>query len=137
MRILLPIVVLIAFAAVLAGCGSGSEGTTAGTTGANPPATSSTAHPAAPAGASVRACKLGPAVDGPARVAGIPCAGARLLAIGWFKEDKCIGAAGASRTSCRLGHFVCLGARTDRGVAVNCSGPAGSISFTARPPGSE
>jgi hypothetical protein len=66
-------------------------------------------------------------------VTGVSCETASQIAAGWFKDSACAGAPGASRTSCRLGAFTCLGAATDRGIAVSCAAPGRSVSFVAKP----
>ena len=127
--------VLAVAAAVLAGgCGSSDETTGAGeTTGPNPPAsTSTTPGQEAPIGVRARSCK-GDGSGGEVRVTGVPCGLGHLLVAAWYKDDACSSPAGASRTSCRLGVFTCLGAATDRGLAVSCAAPGRSISFLAKP----
>jgi hypothetical protein len=131
MRILgaVPAVLLIALA--MAGCGSSSTETT----GSNPPASSSTAptRPQAPAGSTVDVCKSSAAAGRELRVTGVSCETARQVAAGWFKDGACAGTSGASRTSCRLGAFTCLGTATDRGIVVGCAAPGRSLSFVAKP----
>jgi hypothetical protein len=131
MRILgaVPAILLVTLA--LAGCGSSSDETT----GSNPPANSSPApaRPEAPAGSTAAVCKGSAAAGGELRVTGVSCEMARQVAAGWFKDGACAGAPGASRTSCHLGAFTCLGAATDRGIAVTCAAPGRSLSFVAKP----
>jgi hypothetical protein len=127
----------LAVAALIAatGCGSSSDETTGAgeTTGANPPASTSTA-PAqeAPAGVRAKSCEGGGS-SGEIRVTGAPCGLGRLLVAAWYKNGACASPPGASRTSCRLGVFTCLGAATDRGLAVSCAGAGRSVSFIAKP----
>jgi hypothetical protein len=115
----------------MSGCGSSSSETT----GSNPPASSSTAPAGqeAPAGSRAEVCKGSAAAGGELRVTGVSCGMARQVTAGWFKDSSCAGAPGASRTSCRLGVFTCLGASTDRGIAVTCAAPGRSLSFVAKP----
>jgi hypothetical protein len=131
MRILGPILAVLVIALAVGGCGSSSDETT----GSNPPANSSTAPTGqeAPAGARANVCKGSAASGGEVRVTGVSCEMARLVTAGWFKNGTCAGAPGASRTSCRLGAFTCLGAATDRGIAVTCAAPGRSIAFVAKP----
>jgi hypothetical protein len=131
MRILAPTLAVIAIALVVAGCGSSSDNTT----DSNPPASSSTAPAGeeAPAGARANVCRSSAASGGELRVTGVSCEMARPIAAGWFKDSACAGSPGASRTSCRLGAFTCLGAATDRGIAVTCAAPGRSIAFVAKP----
>jgi hypothetical protein len=126
----------LAVAALIAatGCGSSSDETTGAgeTTGANPPAsTSTTPAQEAPAGVRSKSCRGGGSSE--IRVTGAPCGLGRLLVAAWYKNGACASPPGASRTSCRLGIFTCLGAATDRGLAVSCAGPGRSVSFIAKP----
>jgi hypothetical protein len=52
---------------------------------------------------------------------------------GWARRGECSSPAGASRYSCTVSRYRCLGARTDRGIAVSCAQPGRSVSFVARP----
>jgi hypothetical protein len=132
LRLTIPIALLACLALPLAGCGSSSEGT--GTTPTSePPASTSTAPgQEAPAGASTTTCAGGTS-SGEIYVTGISCKLGRELVAGWYKDSACPPAKGASRTSCKLGKFTCLGAVTDRGVAVSCARPGRSVAFTGRP----
>jgi hypothetical protein len=121
-------------AAMLAGCGSSSDET--GET-AEPPASTSGAPGGqeAPIGARAKACADGSVSGGEVRVTGIPCGLGRMLVAGWYKNSECSSPAGASRTSCKLGNFTCLGLNADRGLAVTCAGPGRSVAFVAKRPG--
>jgi len=66
-------------------------------------------------------------------VTGVSCAVGRMLVAGWHENDACSSPPGVSRASCRLGGFICLGAVTDRGLAVTCAGPNRSVAFLAKP----
>jgi hypothetical protein len=156
-RSILALLAVSAVAAVvapaLAGCGSDSdEATTGGTTGApaessappadtpaessKPPAGKAPAEekaPGAPVGVRAKVCKSGRAADGEVRVTGVPCEFGRLVVIGWHENDGCEPPSGASRTSCRLGGFTCLGAKTGRGLAITCAAAGRSVAFVAEP----
>ena len=113
-----------------AGCGSSSDETR--------PRRSETAAPAArarqeaPGRRPSQRCKSSASVDGEVRVTGVPCELDRSFAA-WHKNGDCSAPEGASRTSCKLGRFICLGAVTDRGLAVNCAAPGRSMAFIAKP----
>lgn len=124
----------IAVAAGGAGCGSSSDETTgAGETTAAPASTSTTPAQEAPVGVRARSCDGG-ASSGEVRVTGVSCELGASLAAGWHRNDACSAPKNASRMFCRLGKFVCLGAVTDRGVAVTCAAPGRSVAFIAREP---
>jgi hypothetical protein len=132
------LVALLAVAAVViaSGCGSSSDETTSAgeTTAPSPPAsTSTTPEQEAPIGARATSCESGG--GGELRVTGVPCGFGRLLVSGWYKNDACSSPAGASRTSCKLGPFTCLGAATDRGLAVTCASKTASVAFVGKKPG--
>jgi hypothetical protein len=115
-------------AAAVGGCGSSGGGSSSeqakGSSGASPAT--------APAGASAQACSG--AVRGIAtlRVAGVGCAIGRGVVAFWSNKAACAGTAGASRVSCTVEEYRCLGAATDRGIAVSCARPGRSISFVAK-----
>jgi hypothetical protein len=134
-----PIAILLALLAIAVaavGCGSSSDGTgeTTGTT--NPPASTSTTpeQQEAPTGVRAQVCAGSTAAGAKVRVTGVSCALGQEVVAGWYKNGSCFSPAGASRTSCKLGKFTCLGAVTDRGVAVTCAGPGRSIAFIGKPP---
>lgn len=115
---------LALFVAAAAGCGSGEDG-----------ATSERAQPGAgapPPGASARTCAGVARGIGALRVAGVGCATGRGVVASWSEKPECAPAAGASRVSCGVGGYRCLGAVTDRGIAVSCARHARSISFVAK-----
>jgi hypothetical protein len=124
----------IVAAMAAAGCGSSSDETTgASETTAPPASTSTTPGQEAPIGVRARGCG-GTGSSGEVRVTGVSCELGRSLVAGWYKNGKCSAPEGASRTSCRLGRFICLGAVTDRGVAVTCAAPGRSVAFIGRRP---
>jgi hypothetical protein len=125
-RIVLAALVLVA-AIAAAGCGSSSD------TSSTAPKQNAGAVPGkgAPAGAAARVCESDASVDGEIRVSGAPCGLGDLLAAAWHKEGGCSPAEGASRTSCTLGDFTCLGTATGQGLAVDCAGRGRSVSFLA------
>ncbi len=124
----------IAVAAGGAGCGSSSDETTgAGETTAPPASTSTTPAEEAPVGVRARSCNA-VGSGGEVRVTGVSCELGRSLVAGWYKDSACATPKGASRTSCRLGEFTCLGAVTDRGVAVTCAARGRSVAFIVREP---
>jgi hypothetical protein len=127
----------IAISSTAAGCGSSSEETTgAGVTTAAPPAsTSTTPGQEAPVGVRAKSCN-GTGSGGEVRVTGVSCELGRSLVAGWYKDGSCSGPKGASRTSCALGRFTCLGAVTARGIAVTCAAPGRSVAFIGRRPSS-
>jgi hypothetical protein len=126
----LPALVAVALVAVaVGGCGSSGAGSSSEQAmESSGSATTSTA----PAGASAQACAG--AVRGIAtlRVAGVGCATGRGVVASWSDKPACAGPAGASRVSCTVEGYRCLGAATDRGLAVSCARPGRSISFVAR-----
>ena len=124
--------IVVVMAAV--GCGSSSDETTGASETAAPHAsTSTTPGQEAPIGVRAKACD-GTGSNSEVRVAGVSCELGRSLAAGWYKDSDCSAPEGASRTSCRLGRFVCLGAVTDRGVAVTCAAPGRSVAFVGQQP---
>jgi hypothetical protein len=120
MRLAVPLVALALAAASLAGCGSSSD-----TTGGSSAAT-------APVGASARTCATRAAGAESLRATGVSCGLARRVMYGWQRRGSCAAPAGASRSACTSRSYRCLGARTDRGVAVSCSRRGRSIAFLAR-----
>jgi hypothetical protein len=131
-------VTAIAMAIAIAACGSSSEGTETAPTqeGGGPPASTSTAPaPEAPQGVRAKSCRSVSAVaGGEVRVTGLACASGRRIAAAWSRTKSCFEPAAASRTVCRLSGLICLGAVTDRGIAVNCAAPGRSISFLGKRP---
>jgi hypothetical protein len=127
MRLLTPIATLALAAALLAGCGSSGDGSTS--TGSAPPSSSGAT---APAGASAQSCET-QAVDAEAlRATGLGCDQAGRLMLAWQRDPGCAPAKGASRSSCTVSSYRCLGVVAAEGVAVSCAQPGRSIAFVAR-----
>jgi hypothetical protein len=118
-RLLLPI---LAAALLIAGCGSSDK--------SEPTATATT--PAAPLGASARSCEGTVAGTSELRVTGVGCDVGRGVVAAWANEAVCAPAGDASRVSCSIyDGYRCLGAATDRGVAVSCARTGSSVAFIA------
>jgi len=109
------------------GCGSSDESGEGTTTGGDETTSQ------APAGAAARNCSV--TVDGvdDLRVSGVDCEEGEGVVIFWSAQRGCRTPAGASRVSCRVANYRCLGASTDRGLVVSCARPGRSVSFVARP----
>ncbi|HEX3734114.1 MAG TPA: hypothetical protein VHU86_03060 [Solirubrobacterales bacterium] len=132
MRLAIPLAIVALAAALLSGCGSSSNegGSTTGSSTQSPPAKTSTA----PIGASAKSCDTY-AVDAEAlRAAGLSCKEARQVMYGWQRQPACAKPTGASRTSCSTRSYRCLGARTDRGLAVSCARAGESVAFIVKKP---
>jgi hypothetical protein len=139
---LLPTVALAALCAVafatalMSGCGSGGPASSATTNRSQPStaAQSTEEEPAAPApaGASARSCTGGEAGIEGLRVTGADCGAGRAVAAAWSGDASCASPAAGSRFACSVRGYRCLGAATERGVAVSCSRPGRSIAFVAR-----
>jgi hypothetical protein len=116
---------LLVLAAAFAGCGSSDE--------TEPTATATT--PPAPPGASARDCgDTTVAGTRDLQVTGIGCDVGRGVVAVWSRKPGCAPAAGASRSSCSVHDgYRCLAAATERGIAVSCARPGGSLAFLARP----
>jgi hypothetical protein len=129
---LAALVAIALIAAAVGGCGSSGEGSSSeqakGSSGAAGSATTSTA----PAGASAQACSGAVRGIGTLRVVGVGCAIGRGVVASWSNKAACAGTAAASRVSCTIEDYRCLGAETDRGLAVGCARPGRSISFVAQ-----
>jgi hypothetical protein len=116
-RLLMPTLVL----AVLAGCGSSNGSSGYG------------GHPAtAPAGGVAQACADSVPGTEQLRVTSVSCEVGRGIVSGWSGTPDCAPPAGASRSSCGVEGYRCLGTATDAGLAVSCAGPGRSISFLVR-----
>jgi hypothetical protein len=133
MRLAIPLAIVALTAAMLAGCGGSSptdESSQSGSTG--PSESTAPSSPKAPAGATAKGCATdAPGAEG-LRATGVSCGQARRVMLGWQRDPACAAPAGASRTSCTARSYRCLGARTDRGLAVSCSRAGASIAFLAR-----
>lgn len=131
-----PTLPTLALAAVLAlavaGCGSSGD-SSSGASGArqgNPTATAKS--PKAPPGASARGCEGTVAGTEQLRVTGTGCDVGRGIVAVWAAKPACASPAGASRFSCPVEDYRCLGAATERGIAVSCSRPGSSLAFLAK-----
>lgn len=118
-----PAAILVVLAVALAGCGSSDDG--------RPTATATS--PPAPAGASARDCgETTVAGTQGLRVTGIGCDVGRGVVAAWARKPGCAPAPGASRSSCSVyDDYRCLAAATERGIAVSCARPGGSLAFLA------
>jgi len=135
MRLAIPIATAVLAALLLAGCGGSSSSSTGGSTQTGtgaPPQASGAGAPSAPIGASARSCDTGAVDATELRAAGIPCGQARQVMYGWQREPSCAPPPGASRSSCLTRSYRCLGARTDRGLAVSCARPGESVAFVVK-----
>jgi hypothetical protein len=111
------------------GCGSSGEPSSQPSSGQTATATT----PEAPAGAAVRRCPGSVAGTGKVRVTGVACDVGRGVVAAWAGKPSCSGSSGASRFSCGVGQgYRCLGAATERGLAVSCARPGSSVSFIAK-----
>lgn len=129
-RLAAPLAIVALAAVLLGGCGSSSDdgASTRTRESAPPPARTSSA----PVGAAAKSCDTY-AVDARSlRATGISCGQARQVMYGWQRQRSCAKPSAASRTSCLTRSYRCLGARTDRGIAVSCSRPGQSIAFVDR-----
>lgn len=86
----------------------------------------------APAGATAKSCSGAIAGTESLRVTGVDCSIGRGVAATWSDHEACVPGGEASRTFCTVGEYRCLGATSDRGVAVSCARPGRSIAFVAR-----
>ena len=117
----------LAAAVLLIGCGSSSGDSSSTPTGLGAPgeATGETA----PSGVSTKGCK-DDSLDPPEIVViGSSCAEGSRTVAAWERSDACDAPENASHSFCTVGKLRCIGAVTDRGLLVNCSGPGRSISF--------
>jgi hypothetical protein len=109
-------------ALLIAGCGSSEE--------SEPTATATT--PAAPAGASARSCEGTVAGTSELRVTGVGCDVGHAVVAAWADKSACTPASDASLGSCSIyDGYRCIGATTDRGVAVSCARTGSSVAFIA------
>ena len=113
-------------AATAGGCGSSNDTSTGPSNGGG--AGGSTA----PAGAAARVCRGAVAGVGRVRATGVGCAFALGVVASWDNKRACRAPAGGSRVSCSVEDYRCLGAATERGLAVTCAAPGRSIAFVAK-----
>jgi hypothetical protein len=123
---------LMALAAPAAGCGSSDYSSSKRPETRAQAPTATARAPEAPPGASARSCEGTVEGTEQLRVTGIGCDGGRGVVAAWANEGSCSPENEASRVSCSVPHgYRCLGAATERGVAVSCSRPGSSIAFVA------
>jgi hypothetical protein len=129
MRLALSLATVALTAAPLAGCGSSSDDESQ-TRARKAPAATSTA----PIGATAEGCgNTTVAGTSGLRVTGVGCAVGRGVVAVWSNKRACSTPSGASRYSCTVNDgYRCLGADTDRGIAVSCAQKGLSISFVAK-----
>jgi hypothetical protein len=132
MRLATPLAIAVLAAALLAGCGGGSSSSSGGSTQTGSTAPAKAGASGGPIGASARSCDTHAVDAGSLRAVGVSCGEARRVMYGWQRASSCASPSGASRSSCSTGSYRCLGARTDRGVAVSCSRPGRSVAFIAK-----
>jgi hypothetical protein len=127
MRVATTIATVLLIAALLGACGS-DDGGGSETTGAGAGAGGA----GAPAGAAALECNAHARDAEELRATGIACPWARALMFRWQGSPACAPAADASRSSCRIGAYRCLGAVNDRGISVSCAQRGRSVAFLAR-----
>ena len=121
LRLLAPLVVLLA-AALVAGCGDSSSEETS-------------VPPKAPAGATAKSCDTDAADAEGLRATGIACDQARQVLYGWQRQHSCSLPNGASRGSCLTRSYRCQAVRGDRGLAISCARAGQSVAFISKPRG--
>lgn len=133
-----PLLATLLIATVLsslsAGCGSSDDGSGYGSRDSSADSKTATATtPDAPPGASARACEGASAGGEELRVTGIGCDVGLRVVTAWAGKPSCSEPSGGSRFACTVdGGYRCLGARTERGIAVSCAHPGASASFIAK-----
>jgi hypothetical protein len=136
MRLAVPLAVLALAAPLLAGCG-GSSSDEGPPSGASTPAQKQPAADAgsagAPVGATARSCETGAGAAESLRATGVSCNRARRVLYDWERASACGDPSGTSRSGCSVHSYRCIGARTDRGVAVSCARPGYSVAFLTKP----
>ncbi|HEY5051912.1 MAG TPA: hypothetical protein VII45_00715 [Solirubrobacterales bacterium] len=132
MRIAGPLVFVctLLVAAQPAGCGGSSSNET--THPRTPQSSGRASASTAPPGASAQACDTHAVEVSALRATGVACGQARRVMLDWQRSGNCSAAAGASRNSCTVRGYRCLGAMTDRGIAVGCAREDRSIAFVAK-----
>jgi ER-bound oxygenase mpaB/B'/Rubber oxygenase, catalytic domain len=116
--------------AIGAGCGSSSRtnGQSQSQVQESPRAKISTA----PIGAATRPCRSPTAGVEQLRLTGSGCAVGRIVVTEWRRSPACSTPAGASRHSCTVSGYRCLGTATDAGIAVSCAKEGRAISFISK-----
>jgi hypothetical protein len=136
MRLALPSASIAVLATVAAlGCGSGDSGpaqTNARSQGSTGQQTAAEEPGGGPAGAAAHSCTSGAAYVGGLRVTGVDCGAGQAVAAAWSGNASCASPAGSSRFACSVRGYRCLGAATERGVAVSCARRGRSIAFVAK-----
>jgi hypothetical protein len=129
MRLAVPLTIVALAAALLSGCG-GSSSSDAGSRDGSPGSTTGASK--APLGAAAKSCDTNAAGVEKLLATGISCDQARQVMLGWRRSHACSSPAGASRSACTARSYRCLGASTDRGIAVSCARAGESIAFIAK-----
>jgi hypothetical protein len=129
MRLAIHFAIVALAAALLAGCGSSSDG---GSDAASSTAAPKAGGSGAPAGASAQACALNVSGASGLRVTGVSCGAGQKTTIAWQRDTSCKPAGGGSQAGCTVGAYRCIATTTDRGLAVSCARPGRSIAFTAK-----
>lgn len=125
------LLVLATLASSAAGCGSDGSGSGYGPKDSSAPTAAATT-PAAPPGATARACDGGPPGSEQLRVTGVDCDTGREVAAAWTDAPACAPASGASRSACSAGDgYRCGAATVERGIAVSCARRGASVAFVA------
>ena len=135
MRLARPLSLALLLAALLAvGCGSDSNGDGDSSGGGGSASeTSEEGEDRVPAGATATSCEAEiDGIDGSLRVTGVDCDAAGEIASGWVADRGCASPSDASRVSCKVDGYRCLGARIGPGIAVSCARPERSIAFVAK-----
>ena len=128
MKFATPLAIALLAAALLAGCGSSSDGSD----GADSTAAPKAGDASAPAGASAHACAINAGGASGLRVTAVSCGAGQKTVIAWQREAGCKLAPGGSQASCIVAGYRCIATATDRGLAVSCARPGHSIAFTAK-----
>ena len=128
MRFAAPLAIVALAAALLAGCGSSSDGSDGAGSTAAPKGSGSSA----PAGASARACAVDASGASGLRVTAVSCGKGQKTVLAWQRNGSCKPAAGGSQAGCSVSGYRCVATATDRGLAVSCARPGHSIAFTAK-----
>jgi hypothetical protein len=122
---------LLLACALLAGCGGGSQSSTAPNPSPAEGAPKKAIAPNAPAGSRVVSCKVAGGPITGLRATAIDCGTARAMMRRWARERACTTGVG-SRGSCSLGSFRCQAVRSGRGAVVSCARPGADVTFLAR-----
>jgi hypothetical protein len=126
MRLAATTVAAVLLAALAAGCGSSDD---SGSTGSE---TTRKQGAGAPVGATARSCALDAGGAVRLRATGVSCGKAQRVALAWGRSAACAADPDVSRSSCSVGGYRCLGARTERGLVVGCARPGRSVAFISK-----